>query len=87
MDDTGAQSSQFLVEVTVNGSPAYIVCTRAGGPFNPDAVPGLPQAELQSMFQQGALRAVALPRTDAATVKPMTFAAFAAQSGRDLGDG
>lgn len=80
MNSADSQSSEFLVEVNVEGEPAYIVCTRAGGPFFPDSVPGLPRAELDSLLQGRALRAVAMSRPGAETAAPSTFAAFKAQS-------
>lgn len=79
MDDTGPQSTEFLVEITVDGSPAFILCSRTDGPFDLNSVPGLPRAELDQLFREQALRAVPLPNSQGVTEGPEGL-----QSGRSV---
>lgn len=64
MDGSKTPKDDFLVEVMVDGAPAYVHCTPSSGVMTADSVQGMPHAALDGAFAERGLRAITVPRQE-----------------------
>lgn len=64
MDSSKTPEDDFLVEVMVDGAPAYVHCTPRSGVMTADSVQGLPHTALGEAFAERGMRAIAVPRQE-----------------------